>query len=44
MVPEPVDGRPGAVLARVTRRSAQALALAPGKAVWAMVKSVALLD
>ena len=33
-----------ALLARVTRRSAQALALAPGKAVWAMVKSVALLD
>jgi molybdate transport system ATP-binding protein len=33
-----------ALLARVTRRSAQALALAPGQAVWAMVKSVALLD
>ena len=33
-----------ALLARVTRRSAQALALAPGTAVWAMVKSVALLD
>ena len=32
------------LLARVTRRSAQALALAPGQAVWAMVKSVALLD
>ena len=32
------------LLARVTRRSAQALALAPGLAVWAMVKSVALLD
>ena len=32
------------LLARVTRRSAQALALAPGAAVWAMVKSVALLD
>jgi molybdate transport system ATP-binding protein len=32
------------LLARVTRRSAQALALAPGRAVWAMVKSVALLD
>jgi molybdate transport system ATP-binding protein len=32
------------LLARVTRRSAQALELAPGKAVWAMVKSVALLD
>jgi molybdate transport system ATP-binding protein len=38
--------RPGgaALLARVTRRSAHALALAPGQAVWAMVKSVALLD
>ena len=38
--------RPGdtALLARVTRRSAQALSLAPGLAVWAMVKSVALLD
>ena len=33
-----------ALLARVTRRSAQALALEPGRAVWAMVKSVALLD
>jgi molybdate transport system ATP-binding protein len=33
-----------ALLARVTRKSAQALGLAPGKAVWAMVKSVALLD
>ena len=33
-----------ALLARVTRRSAQGLALEPGKAVWAMVKSVALLD
>ena len=32
------------LLARVTRRSAQALALAPGLALWAMVKSVALLD
>jgi len=32
------------LLARVTRRSAQALALAPGRQVWAMVKSVALLD
>jgi molybdate transport system ATP-binding protein len=33
-----------ALLARVTRRSAHALALAPGQPVWAMVKSVALLD
>jgi molybdate transport system ATP-binding protein len=32
------------LLARVTRRSAHALALAPGAPVWAMVKSVALLD
>jgi molybdate transport system ATP-binding protein len=40
------DGATGsaALLARVTRRSAQALALVPGKPVWAMVKSVALLD
>ena len=36
--------RESALLARVTRRSAHALALAPGQAVWAMVKSVALLD
>jgi len=35
---------PSVLLARVTRRSAQALALAPGLPVWAMVKSVALLD
>ena len=33
-----------ALLARVTRKSAHALALAPGQAAWAMVKSVALLD
>ena len=33
-----------AILARLTRRSAKMLALAPGKPVWAMVKSVALLD
>jgi molybdate transport system ATP-binding protein len=33
-----------ALLARVTRKSAQSLALAPGQASWAMVKSVALLD
>ena len=38
------QGGTSALLARVTRRSAQALALAPGQAVWAMVKSVALLD
>ena len=33
-----------ALLARLTRRSAHALALAPGLRVWALVKSVALLD
>jgi len=33
-----------ALLARVTRRSVHALGLAPGRAVWAMVKSVALFD
>jgi len=33
-----------ALLARLTRRSAHALALAPGQPVWAMVKAVALLD
>ena len=38
------QGGTSALLARVTRRSAQALALAPGLPVWAMVKSVALLD
>jgi molybdate transport system ATP-binding protein len=38
------QGGASALLARVTRRSAHALALAPGLAVWAMVKSVALLD
>jgi len=38
------QGGASALLARVTRRSAQALALAPGQAVWALVKSVALLD
>ena len=38
------QGGTSALLARVTRRSAQALALAPGLAVCAMVKSVALLD
>ena len=33
-----------ALLARLTRRSVHALALAPGQPVWAMVKAVALLD
>lgn len=32
------------VLARLTRRSAQALALAPGVPVWALVKTVALME
>ncbi len=41
---EGARGGTSALLARVTRKSAQALALVPGKAVWAMVKSVALLD
>jgi len=34
----------GAVVARLTRRSAHALALAPGTPVWAQVKTVALLE
>ena len=39
------DGDAGVVLlARLTRRSVHALSLAPGQAIWAMVKSVALLD
>ena len=33
-----------ALLARVTRRSARALAIAPGASVWAQVKSVAVLE
>jgi len=33
-----------ALVARLTRRSAQALALAPGEPVWAQVKTVALLE
>jgi molybdate transport system ATP-binding protein len=35
---------PSALLARITRRSADALRLAPGGAVWAQVKSVALVS
>ena len=31
------------LVARVTRRSAEALALAPGKAVWAQIKAVAVI-
>jgi molybdate transport system ATP-binding protein len=32
------------LLARVTRRSADRLGLAPGQAVWAQIKSAALLE
>ena len=32
------------LLARITQRAAQALALQPGQAVWAQIKSVALID
>jgi len=40
-----MDEGPGtALLARVTRRAAHALELAPGRRVWAMVKSVALME
>jgi molybdate transport system ATP-binding protein len=38
------DGEGTALLARVTRRAVHALALEPGRPVWAMVKSVALLE
>jgi molybdate transport system ATP-binding protein len=38
------DGAGATLLARVTRRAAHALALAPGLPVWTMVKSVALLE
>jgi molybdate transport system ATP-binding protein len=34
---------PSMLLARITQRSAQALALQPGQTVWAQVKSVALI-
>ncbi len=37
-----IGGTP--VMARLTRRSAHALALAPGHAVWAQVKTVALME
>jgi len=33
-----------ALLARLTRRSAHALALAPGMPIWAQVKTVALME
>ena len=39
-----LDGGGTRLLARVTRKSADALQLAPGKAVFAQVKGVALLD
>jgi molybdate transport system ATP-binding protein len=32
------------LLARITQRAAQALTLQPGQAVWAQIKSVALID
>jgi molybdate transport system ATP-binding protein len=35
---------PSLLLARITQRAAQELALQPGQAVWAQVKSVALID
>jgi molybdate transport system ATP-binding protein len=35
---------PSLLLARITQRAVQALALQPGQAVWAQVKSVALID
>jgi molybdate transport system ATP-binding protein len=39
-----LDAGGARLLARVTRKSADALQLAPGKAVFAQVKGVALLD
>lgn len=39
-----LDAGGTALLARVTQRSAQALALAPGLPVFAQIKGVALLD
>lgn len=39
-----LDAQGTAVLARITRRSADQLAVAPGKQLWAQIKSVALLD
>ena len=39
-----LDAGPTRLLARVTQRSAQALALAPGKAVFAQVKGVAVVN
>ncbi len=38
-----LDANGTPLLARITRRSWQALALAPGKAVWAQIKAVALV-
>ena len=39
-----LDAGGAALLARVTRKSARALALAPGRRVFAQVKGVAVLD
>lgn len=39
-----LDASGTCLLARITRRSANALAIAPGKPVWAQIKAVALLD
>jgi molybdate transport system ATP-binding protein len=39
-----LDARGTGLLARITRRSAHQMGLAPGLAVWAQVKGVALLD
>ncbi|MDZ4057119.1 MAG: TOBE domain-containing protein, partial [Polynucleobacter sp.] len=36
-------GTSSSLLARLTRRSADALGLAPGQAVWAQIKAVALI-
>jgi molybdate transport system ATP-binding protein len=38
-----LDAGGAPLLARLTRRSAAALALAPGLAVWAQIKAVALI-
>ena len=39
-----LDAGPTRLLARVTQRSAQALALAPGRAVFAQVKGIAIVN
>jgi molybdate transport system ATP-binding protein len=38
------DGPDSALLARITRRSAQVMSIAPGQALWALVKAVSLLE